>query len=99
MLLSDDLLILELEKLTLLLVVCDLLAQALLEQVDLRLEKLNLLVLLELPLGEFFYSDAALSEFFLAGIVVKFNLSVLLLKVPELVLLDFGFVFEAGVLG
>lgn len=99
MLFADDLLILELEKLSFLLEVSHDLPETLLQEFDLRLEHFDLLVLLELPLCMLFNGLTLSLEILSSCLVINLNLSVLLLQVVKLFILNLGFVLETLVLG
>ena len=76
MLLSNDLLILELQKLTLFLKVSDDLPETFLEQLNFGLQKLDLLVLFKLFLSMLFHCHAFLAKLSHGLLVVQLQLSV-----------------------
>ena len=98
MLLSDDLLILELQKLSLLLKISNLLAETFLKKINLGLEHLDPLVLLKLLLAVVVDRHALGLEFFLAFLVVSLDLLDLVLEIDVLLLLHLCLVFEPLVL-
>ena len=98
MLLANDLLVLELEQLTLLLEVSDNLAQALLKQVDLRLEKLNLLSLFKLALGVLLHRQALGLQLVLGLVIVQLELRVPVVQIGQLFVLELGLLTKAEVL-
>ena len=79
MLLTDDLLVLELEKFPLFLEIGHNLTKALLQELDLRLEHLDLLVLLKLLLRVFFDGLALGRKLSVLLFVVELYLGVLIL--------------------
>ena len=86
-LLSHDLFVLELEQLALLLKVGDDLAKTLLEQVDLRLEQLDLLRLLKLTLSVLLHRKTLMVQFVLRLIIVQLKLSVPIVQIGQLFVL------------
>ena len=98
MLLANDLLVLELEQLALFLEVGHNLAQALLEQVDLGLEQLDLLGFLKLTLGMLLHREALLLELVPRLVVVELELRVPVVEVGQLLVLQLGLLTESEVL-
>jgi len=84
---ANDLFVLELEQLTLFLEVSDDLTQALLQQVNLGLQQLDLFVLLELLLGILLHGLALLLQFTEDGFVVEAELRVPIVQIGKFLVL------------
>ena len=87
MLLANDLLILELEQLSLLLEICHDLAKTLLQQVNLGFQQLDLLIFFKLLLSVLFHGLSLVTKLAKSCIVVKLKLSVAVVKIGELFVL------------
>ena len=98
MLFFDDLLVLELKQLSFAFEVGNDLAKTLLQEINLCLEKLDLLVLFELLSRVFFDSLALRVKLHLVLFILLLYLRVFVLKVGKLFILDCCFVFKALVL-
>ena len=98
MLLTHDLLVLELEQLSLLLKVGDNLTETLLKQVNLRLEQLDLLGFFKLALSMLLHGHALLLQLASRLVIVQFKLSIFIIEVGQLFVLKFGLLAQSEVL-
>ena len=98
MLLSNNLLILELEKLPLFFKIGYDLCETFLKQIDLGLEQLDLLVLLKLLLGMLFNGLTLRLQLNQGLVVLNLKLCVLVVEVGQLLILDVGLFFQSNVL-
>ena len=98
MLLTHDLLVLELEQLSLFLKVGDNLTETLLKQVDLRFEQLDLLGFFKLALSMLLHGHALLLQLASRLVIVQFKLSIFIIEVGQLFVLKFGFLTQSEVL-
>ena len=98
LLLVHDLLVLELEQLPFFFEVGHNLPQTLLQELNLRPEKLNLLVFFELTLGVLLHRHSLLLQIVCGLLVVQLQLSVPVVEIGQLLVLELGFLAEAEVL-
>ena len=98
MLLTHDLLVLELEQLSLFLKVGDNLTQTLFKQVDLRFEQLDLLGFFKLALSMLLHGHALLLQLASRLVIVQFKLSIFIIEVGQLFVLKFGLLAQSEVL-
>ena len=98
MLLAHDLLVLELEQLSLFLKVGDNLTKTLFKQVDLRLEQLDLLGFFKLALSMLLHGHALLLQLASRLVIVQFKLSIFIIEVGQLFVLKFGLLAQSEVL-
>ena len=98
MLLTHDLLVLELEQLSLFLKVGDNLTQTLFKQVDLCLEQLDLLGFFKLALSMLLHGHALLLQLASRLVIVQFKLSIFIIEVGQLFVLKFGLLAQSEVL-
>lgn len=98
MLLTHDLLVLELEQLSLFLKVSDNLTETLLKQVDLRLEQLDLLGFFKLALSMLLHGHTLLLQLASCLVIVQFKLSIFIIEVGQLFVLKFGLLAQSEVL-
>ena len=97
-LLTHDLLVLELEQLSLFLKVGDNLTETLLKQVDLRFEQLDLLGFFKLALSMLLHGHALLLQLASRLVIVQFKLSIFIIEVGQLFVLKFGLLAQSEVL-
>ena len=97
-LLTHDLLVLELEQLSLFLKVGDNLTETLFEQVDLCLEQLDLLGFFKLALSMLLHGHALLLQLASRLVIVQFKLSIFIIEVGQLFVLKFGLLAQSEVL-
>ena len=93
-----NLLVLELEQLSLLLKIGDNLTQAFLEQVNLRLEQFNLLCFFKLALSVLLHRQTLMCQFVSSLVIVQLKLSVSVVQVSQFFILKFGFFTQSEVL-